>query len=120
MQIARIILGVSDLDRAVAFWSGTVGLIVASGDGPFVFLDGGGVQLVLTQADGSVTDDSLTEIVIEADDVLATHNQMLGRGVPFEVELRPVTSDDRRDLLAAHFRDPDGHVVSLTGWVDRS
>jgi hypothetical protein len=43
---------------------------------------------------------------------------MTAGGVPFEVEPRPVTSDGERTLLAAHFRDPDGHLVSVTGWVD--
>lgn len=31
-----------------------------------------------------------------------------------------VASDGGRDLFAAHFYDPDGHLVSLSGWVDGS
>jgi hypothetical protein len=42
---------------------------------------------------------------------------MATRGVPFEVELRPVSTDGERQLLAAHFRDPDGNLASLTGWA---
>jgi hypothetical protein len=56
--------------------------------------------------------------VIEVDDVAAAYGSMKERGVPFEVEPRPVTSDGQRTLLAAHFRDPDGHATSVTGWVD--
>jgi hypothetical protein len=56
---------------------------------------------------------------MEFDDVRAAYEELSGRGVPFEIELRPVTSDGERDLLAAHFRDPDGHVASVTGWVTR-
>lgn len=121
MKIARVILRVSDLDASVAFWSEKVGLSVLFGGGPFVFLDGGGVQLALNQAQRELeTDSSLTELVIEVDDVRATYHKLSGRGVPFEVVLRPVTEDGDRELLAAHFRDPDGHVASVTGWVDKA
>ena len=67
----------------------------------------------------TVAGETWTEIVMEFDDVRAAYEELSGRGVPFEIELRPVTSDGERDLLAAHFRDPDGHVASVTGWVTR-
>jgi catechol 2,3-dioxygenase-like lactoylglutathione lyase family enzyme len=66
----------------------------------------------------AVDDQSLTEIVFEVDDVVASHSEMSAKGVPFEVEPRTVTSDGARDLLATHFRDPDGHVASITAWVE--
>ncbi len=120
MNITRVILRVSDLDTSLAFWTEKVGLSVLFGYGSFVFLDGGGVQLALNQAQSEMgADSSLTELVFEVEDVRATHAEMAERGVPFEVQLRPVTEDGDRELLAAHFRDPDGHVASLTGWVDR-
>lgn len=88
------------------FWTEKVGLIVVSRGGPFAFLDGGSVQLVLNQVDGQVSDESLTEIVFEVDDVVIRHAELAASGVPFEVKLRPVTTDGQRNLLAAHFRDP--------------
>jgi catechol 2,3-dioxygenase-like lactoylglutathione lyase family enzyme len=120
MEIARIILRVSDMGESLRFWTEKVGLIVVSTGGPLVFLDGGSAQLVLNQMDGQVTDESLTEIVFEVDDVVIRHAELAALDVPFEVKLRPVTTDGQRSLLAAHFRDPDGHLVSLTGWVGTS
>lgn len=117
MQIHRIILRVADLETSVEFWTGKVGLELAGKGGGFAFLDGGGVQLVLNQVDEVPADSSLTEIVFQEDDVRAAYDELSGRGVPFEIELRPVTSDGNHELLAAHFRDPDGHLASLTGWV---
>lgn len=117
MEIARIILRVSDRERAVAFWTEQVGLDISMDAGTFVFLDGGRVQLVLNQVDEPVTDDSLTELVLEVDDIRASHEEMFARGVPFEVEPRMVTGDGVRELWAAHFHDPDGHLASITGWV---
>lgn len=117
MNIARLILRVTDIDSSLEFWSKKVGLDVAFEGSPFTFLDGGSVQLVLNAVEGPVDDKSLTEIVFEVEDVMASHSAMSDRGVPFEIEPRPVTSDGERDLVAAHFRDPDGHVASITGWV---
>jgi hypothetical protein len=62
-------------------------------------------------------DSSLTEIVLGADDVRASYDELADRGVAFEIELRPVTSDGNHELWAAHFRDPDGHLASITGWI---
>lgn len=120
MRIGQIILRVADLARSLAFWSEQVGLDVATTAGPFAFLDGGGVSLVLNQVDNPPEDSSLTEVVFEFEDVRPAFAELDGRGVSFEVDLRPVTSDGDRDLLAAHFYDPDGHLASVTGWVSPS
>lgn len=119
MLIARIILRVTDLGRSVEFWSDRVGLEVTFEGGAFAFLDGGGIQLALNEIDSEVEDPSLTEIVFESDDVVGEHAELAARGVPFEVDLRPVTSEANRDLMASHFHDPDGHLASITGWIDR-
>lgn len=120
MGISQIILRVTDLARSVEFWSNVVGLDLVMNETSFAFLDGGAVGLTLNEVDDLASDDSMTEIVFEFDDVKGEYFDMSGRGVPFEVDLRPVTSDGERDLLAAHFRDPDGHLASITGWVDRT
>lgn len=117
MRIGQVILRVNDLDQAVQFWTETVGLNKTASAGTFAFLDGGEVQLTLNQVDGRPADESLTEIVFEVEDIHAEHPVLLERGVPFEVDLRPVTSDGERELWAAHFRDPDGHLASVVGWV---
>lgn len=109
---------VADLSRSVEFWSSRVGLELTFEGGAFAFLDGGGIQLVLNEIRSEIEDHSLTEVVIESDDVVTAHAELAGRGVPFEVDLRPVTSEGSRDLMASHFRDPDGHLASLSGWID--
>lgn len=120
MKLASIILRTGDIEQSKNFWSTVVGLNVSFDSPAFVFLDGGGAQLILSAIDREISDKSLTEVVFESDDVEADFDVMAGRGVPFEVELRTITEDEDRDLLGAHFRDPDGHYGSLTGWVARS
>jgi methylmalonyl-CoA/ethylmalonyl-CoA epimerase len=117
MRISQIILRVSDMGRAISFWSERVGLPVLSESADFAFLDGGSIQLILNRRDG-YSGTALTEVVFEMEDVRSMFVSMKERGVPFEVDLRPVTSDGSRDLLAAHFRDADGNMASLTGWAD--
>ena len=117
MRVSSVILRVSDLEQGVEFWSGLVGFPVLSRVPGFAFLDGGPLQLVLNLVE-SVPVGSLTEVVIEVDDVGSAYAGLAERGVPFEVDLRPVTGDEIRQLHAAHFRDPDGNLASLTGWVE--
>jgi catechol 2,3-dioxygenase-like lactoylglutathione lyase family enzyme len=117
MRIGQIILRVSDLEASVGFWNGRVGFELSNRVETFAFLQSGTIGLTLNQVESVPADESLTEIVIEVDDVRASFDELSKRGVPFEVELRPVTTDGTRELLAAHFRDPDGHLASLVGWV---
>ena len=118
MKISSVILRVQDVDKAVEFWGDTVGLDVAIQIPGFTFLDGGGTDLILSHVDRPLQDESLTEIVFGSDDVRAAFAAMKESGVPFETELRLINSDETRQLWGAHFRDPDGHYGSLTGWVD--
>jgi catechol 2,3-dioxygenase-like lactoylglutathione lyase family enzyme len=119
MRIGQIILRVGDLDMSVHFWTEVVGFNLSMRAGTFAYLDGETIQLTLNQVDDRLVDQSLTEIVIEFEDVENAHRELSERGVPFAVDLRPVTSDGSRDLLAAHFVDPDGHLASVVGWVDQ-
>lgn len=118
MRVSRIILRVSDIERARAFWVDRVGLRMRAGSGEFLFLDAGPVDLILNHDDAD-PGHSLTEIVFETDDLMSAYESLRQRGVEFMVEPRAVTSDGDRDLFAAHFRDPDGHLASITGWVDK-
>jgi catechol 2,3-dioxygenase-like lactoylglutathione lyase family enzyme len=117
VHISSIVLRVEDMDRSIAFWSDAVGLTVIPQAGGFVALDGGRISLLLAPNGGPVTDESLTEVVFEDMNVRQTYQAMAERGVPFETELRPVASARGKELMAAHFRDPDGHYGSVTGWV---
>ena len=120
MKLSHVILRVSDMESATAFWSDLVGLQLARSGEEFAFLSVGDSQLVLNHPEHFESQTSDTEVVLEVDEIRAVYEEMRRRGVPFAVDLRPVTSDGVRTLLAAHFRDPDGHLASVTGWVDEA
>ena len=118
MRLSNVILRVSDLAGSVVFWRDLVGLDLRWSGDEFAFFAIGESQLTLNQPLVFEDQTSDTEIVFEVEDVHSVIAEMRERGVPFDVEPRAVTSDGERTLYAAHFRDPDGHVASVTGWVE--
>ena len=119
MEIARVILRCADLERAVRFWRDAVGLELVRQSEGFAFF-AGSTELILSEVPPDQIVPSLTEVVFAVDDVYQTHRSLIERGVPFEVEPRPVLEEGHRRLLATHFRDPDGNLASVTGWVVES
>ena len=113
LRLGTVMLGVRDMDRAVAFYRDALGLAVQFATREFTFLDGGGVQVVLHLASDlrDDTDERRVELVFHVEDIDAAHLAFQERGVRFRVGPRIVTGD----RLAADFRDPDGHVLSIFG-----
>jgi len=125
VHATRVILRVSDLDRSTAFYRDRVGLRLQSLNDEFAVFDAGDMVLMLEHLPKPPSSPSaglaaFTEIVLESADVLATHAAMQARGVQFKREPRAVTTDEARVMYAADFRDPDGHVLSIAGWVPRT
>lgn len=120
MRVSHVMLRVADMARAVAFYRDAVGLEVLSVSPAFAFLDAGSIRLALNRSDDAGGGDSLTEVVLEVEDIESSYRTLSDRGVDFPIAPREVTRTGDRSLHAAHFRDPDGHLWSLTGWVARA
>ena len=117
--IGQVILPVKDLERSSSFYRELLGMKVRyTLPGEFVFLDGGGIELALREMEGGTVPD-LTEVVFQVDDVLATYETLKSRGVSFSYPPRAITGTPTADLFATDFRDPDGHVLSITGWIQK-
>jgi catechol 2,3-dioxygenase-like lactoylglutathione lyase family enzyme len=123
-RLSNVILRVADLERSLAFWRDRVGLTVAGAVESFAFLDAGGARIALhavqppKDPEGGLA--ALTEIVLEVPDVRAAHAELSARGVSFRTEPRPATGNAERELWACDCRDPDGHIVSISGWVPKA
>jgi len=117
-KISNVILRVRDLVRSLEFYRDRLGMTVLGSSEAFAFLDGGGVTLALNAigVEMEASPPGLVEVVFEVEDVEATYEALSSAGVPFRLEPRLVMSTEGRDLLAADFRDPDGNVLSITGW----
>lgn len=113
-QIGLIMLGVTDLARAVAFYRDTLGLkLNGEVPGEFAFFNGGGVTLALAVplSKNSPAMVGATEVVFSVPGVRAAHQALVARGVKFLVEPRVVNPP----MWAANFTDPDGHRLSIFG-----
>lgn len=123
-RLSNVLLRVADLQRSLGFWRDKLGLKPLGAFESFAFLDAGGTRIGLNavappkEPDGGLA--TLTEIVLEFPDVRAAHAELSAKGVSFRTPPRAVTSDATRELWACDCRDPDGHLVSITGWVPKA
>ncbi len=112
-QISAIMLGVRDLPQALAFYEEKLGLNVIMRESQLALLQCGTVLLGLSRghvhAAPNVT--GATEVVFQVESVRAAHRDLTSKGVSFTSEPRKVTPTD----WVAHFRDVDGHLLSIFG-----
>lgn len=119
MRLANVIILVSDLGRAERFYRDTLGLKETGRvEEEFVFFDAGEVALAV-RATGRTPVPGDTELSFEVPDILSAYDSLRSR-VAFSEAPRAVTGDETRDLYAANFTDPDGHSLSVTGWVAKA
>ena len=118
-KISNIILTVTNLETALGFYRDVLGMKVnATIPEEFAFLDGGGVVLALREGTDK-SNPGLTEIVFEVDDVRTTYEELKGKGVVFPYSPRAITGNETSELYATDFRDPDGHILSITSWITK-
>ena len=111
-RIAAIMLGVRDLPQAVAFYKDKLGLKVIFQEPALALLQCGTVMLGLSPRHMNTAPlAEAVEVSFGVDNLRATHKALGEKGVVFQGEPRQVTPTD----WAVHFRDVDGHLLSLFG-----
>ena len=116
MKLSNVILLVKDLDKSEKFYRDSLGLKESGRvEGEFVFFDAGNTTLAIRSTD-RVPNPGTTEVSFEVDDVFAKYESLKSK-VAFSSAPRAVTGNAIGDLYAADFRDLDGHIISITGWV---
>ncbi|MET7276967.1 VOC family protein [Kribbella sp. NPDC005582] len=112
-QIAR---PVGDIDRAIAFYGGVLGLPHLYTFGELAFFDCGGTRLFLTATGGAGADVPI--VYFQVDDIQAAYGELRQRGVEFTDPPRVIhTHDDGVEEWMAFFPDPDGHLLALMAQV---
>ena len=112
-QISAIMLGVRDLAQALAFYKEKLGLNVIMQESQLALLQCGTVTLGLSRGHVSASAHvaGATEVVFQVENVRAAHQGLTAQGVSFVTQPHLVTPKD----WAAHFRDVDGHLLSIFG-----
>jgi catechol 2,3-dioxygenase-like lactoylglutathione lyase family enzyme len=113
MKITLIALGVSDIAKSVAFYRDKAGFVLQHQFGSIAFFFAGPIILMLN-GELKRPDHPLAgamEIVVGAESVTASRQELLERGCTFVNEPHEVTPGS----WASTFADPDGHWLTLFG-----
>jgi catechol 2,3-dioxygenase-like lactoylglutathione lyase family enzyme len=111
--VAAVMLGVKDLPAAVAFYSQKLGLRVLMQESAIALLQCGTVMLGFNRGLAQTSPNLVgaTEVVLRVPSVRAAQRALLAKGIIFVSEPHQITPTD----WVAHFRDVDGHLLSLFG-----
>ena len=108
---------VRDYDAAVRFYTETVGLPLIFSDGVnWAELDTGDAHLCIERSEagdheGEELVGRFVGVSLQVDDIQKTYDELTAAGVPFEA---PPETQPWGGALA-HFRDPEGNVLTLLG-----
>lgn len=113
LRLHSVMLGVTDVDASVAFYTERLGFALCGRFGGFAFVDVHGTMLTLSQdlAEARPPAPAPVELVLAVDGVRDAYAQLCTRGVTFLNA--PHLIDGTNEV--ANFQDPDGHHLSLYG-----
>ena len=118
IECVRVVsVPVSDQDRARAFYTATLGFELRTENNFGVGMrwievapEGSATSLSLVTWFEAMPPGSLQGVVFAVDDVHATYEELLAKGVPFDFPPREMPGG-----LQAVFRDPDGNGFVIAG-----
>ena len=112
-RIAAVMLGVRDLAQSLEFYKEKLGLKVLMQETSLALLQCGNVMLGLSRGHVNLAPHvaGATEVVFGVENVRAACKELAAKGVVLMNEPRQATPTD----WVAHFKDPDGHILSVFG-----
>jgi catechol 2,3-dioxygenase-like lactoylglutathione lyase family enzyme len=117
-RIVSVMLGVRDLEASTRFYTETLGLKATLQSPQIVLLDAGSITLGLSPSHARLAPQNAaqqingaTELAFGVRDIRASYVALKDKGVTFLSEPKQTTDKE----FAAHFRDPDGHLLSIFG-----
>lgn len=112
-QIARC---VGDIRRAEEWYGKKLGLAHLYTFGNLAFFDCGGTRLMLTQADGPATTESL--VYFRVPDIRQAHEELQRRGIEFTNAPHMIhRHSDGTEEWMAFFKDPEGRPLAIMSQV---
>jgi predicted enzyme related to lactoylglutathione lyase len=111
-------IAVSDLERAKAFYGGTLELTKKDERAAGVTYESGGTWMLVYPSQFAGTNQA-TSMTFEVSDVEAAVDELVGKGITFEQYDFPGLKTDARGLAeiegskGAWFKDPDGNILAV-------
>jgi predicted enzyme related to lactoylglutathione lyase len=109
-EIGQVEVQVKDLDRALAYYHGTLGIRILSSDSTAAICDCSGIRLMLK---ASRSDKNRSVIYFKVDDIFSVYTVLSERGVNFFDPPRVIAEAPEYKLLVSFFNDPDGNLLAL-------
>jgi catechol 2,3-dioxygenase-like lactoylglutathione lyase family enzyme len=110
--IGQIALHVSDIEKSVEFYGGTLGMKKIFDTPSLAFFDNGGIRLMLSSGEGEPSGDR-SVIYYRVDDIQAAFSEFSAAGVEFQDEPHVIHSAENYELWMVFFKDPDGNQLAL-------
>jgi len=112
-RITAVMLGVKDVEQSIAFYRDKLGLPVKMQEPQLALLDCGQVTLGLSPGHVRIAPQiaGATEVTFHVDNLRSAHKALASSGITFLSEPRQATATE----WVAHFKDPDGHLLSIFG-----
>jgi len=117
-RIGQVAIPVTDLERAVAFYSDVLGLRLLFRAPPgLAFFDCGGVRLMLSRPEGADAPARAGILYYFVPDIVAAHVALIARGVGFVEPPRLVARLPDHELWLALCRDSEDNLLALMSEV---
>ncbi|MEA1071878.1 VOC family protein [Sphingomonas sp. LY160] len=115
---ATPMIAVRDLDRAKAFYEGTLGLETIDEEAGEVLTMRSGDTLINVYRSEFAGTNKATSLTFEVDDIQAEVDELKGKSVAFEhYDMDGLTRNgdvyEAEGMKTAWFKDPDGNILSL-------
>ena len=112
--IGQLLIPVTDLDRAIAFYRDGLGIPLLFAAPPQMsFFQAGDIRLLVGVAPASHAGLRGSTIYFKVTNIQGVHATLSGRGVRFNVEPHIVHRTPSSELWLAEFEDPDGNHLAL-------
>lgn len=112
--LGQIAYAVENVERSTRFLRDVVGLrFLFSAPPGLSFFDLGGVRLMIGRPQGAGIVGANSVLYLRTEDINATHQELVSRGVRFDREPMALARMPDHELWMAFFRDPDGNLLAL-------
>jgi|SRR5947207_4882655 len=113
-EISQIGVTVSDLENAVVFYRDTLGMKHLFNAPPaMAFFAAGNVRLLLSCPEKPDSERFRGALYFKVADIQAARDELVARGVTFELEPHRLAKMTDHELWMAFFRDPDRNLLAL-------
>jgi len=112
-QIGQIAVRVKELDRAVAFYRDTLGVLFLFRAPNLAFFNCSGVRLMLSEPEKPEFDHPASIIYYKVDDIHATYAHLKTRDVEFVDEPHLIAKMPDHDLWMVFLRDSEDNMLGL-------